>query len=225
MVTHSARDGRNLTIGALATGVTQGYNLSSPVAYTLSFAAFLILGKLPIGRVSLHDLARHGKLEHDASLVHRDAGEGEEYAPVHVDMELLRDLVSSAEGEGRMMTVEDFVCARVRRERASEAAGAKKLGWFHEAVSCREIAALVEVFGREGANDSGVGLPVGWLREWMGMERLPEGWTRPVRAVNPERRAWEVIRLLKAQRQMASKGEVVVGATVGGDSGEGPSRV
>jgi hypothetical protein len=37
--------------------------------------------------------------------------------------------------------------------------------------------------GRRGDDGKGEVIPVRWVKEWFGEERLPNGWARPVRSV------------------------------------------
>jgi len=68
-------------------------------------------------KMSLKDLARHGCVEHNASLAHGDAIAGKEYAPTLVDESALRELFADSE-DGVGLTAEDIAKARVRRENA-----------------------------------------------------------------------------------------------------------
>jgi hypothetical protein len=67
--------------------------------------------------MSLKDLARHGCVEHNASLAHGDAIDGKEYAPTSVDESYLRLLFGDSK-DGVGLTAEDIAKARVRRESA-----------------------------------------------------------------------------------------------------------
>jgi len=65
--------------------------------------------------MSLKDLARHGCVEHNASLAHGDANDGKEYAPIRVDESYLKQLLADSK-DGVGLTAEDIAKARVRRE-------------------------------------------------------------------------------------------------------------
>lgn len=67
--------------------------------------------------MSLKDLARHGCVEHDASLVHDDVVVGKEYAPTAIDDEFMKLLIKDSE-DGIGLTAEDIAKARFRRESA-----------------------------------------------------------------------------------------------------------
>lgn len=95
------------------------YNLSIPLAFLLTCGGFFLSGRngrptMPfVGKVDLHDLARHGRIEHDGSLAHADAERNAVFAPTTPDKELLEEMLASAEGE--YLTLEDLI--RVRRKR------------------------------------------------------------------------------------------------------------
>jgi len=73
------RTGRGLTVPILMSGLQEGYRLSLPLAAFLAYGGVLLLGQVVgfgadpsrdgVG-FSLHDLARHNRTEHDASITH-----------------------------------------------------------------------------------------------------------------------------------------------------------
>ena len=82
------------------------YKLSAPLALILTLAALIFCGHF-IGsglgirrRVNLYEIARHGVLEHNASLCHADASQGARYAPVIPDPALLAQTVGARWPEG-----------------------------------------------------------------------------------------------------------------------------
>ena len=86
-------------------------NLNKDLADVLSNEA----GQLAVnGTLSLHDLALHGFIEHDASLAHDDAN-GAKYAPVTPNATLIQQLLADST-DGKVLTYWDFAKARVRRE-------------------------------------------------------------------------------------------------------------
>lgn len=152
----------------LVRGLKNGYHLSTVLAYILSFGGMLLLGQ--VRRVSLADLARHGLIEHNASLAHRDDINGAEYAPTKVDRRLLAALC--AEG-GKVlpnrMTLEDAVRIRIKREAECGA-----LDPVHAEIARGEIVIAIGVLGGKDAAKNGVSISA--LHEWMRHERLPSGW-------------------------------------------------
>ncbi|KAG6896954.1 hypothetical protein C0992_005109 [Termitomyces sp. T32_za158] len=179
MQINSARDGRNVSPWDLAAGLKACYNLSTLLAYFLSFVGFLLLRR--IRNVDLHEIGEHGRIEHDASLVHRDTAKGHKYAPITVEEELVNKLIIDAktgdeEGEGPeygdrriLMDATDVARSRVRREKQSP-----KLDSMHAEIARGEMGIILGVLGTHAGKNAGV--PVEWLREWIGYERLPTGW-------------------------------------------------
>jgi hypothetical protein len=163
----------------LTFGLMAGYNLSFLLAFFLSIGGFFLLGR--VRNVSLYEIGKHGAIEHDASLVHDDTPPGEKYAPIGIHAGLVKQLICDAktgieEGEGpeagdrrTLMDVSDVARARVRREKSSPV-----LDGLHAEIARGEMAIILGVWEtRAGRN---MGVPVEWMREWIGHERLPSGW-------------------------------------------------
>lgn len=86
------------------------YNLSAPLAWFLSVVGVWLCGHFSLSllsprRLHLHELARHNRIEHNASLVHADAEPGQKFAPIVVDEGLfdafMRDASTVEEAAGR----------------------------------------------------------------------------------------------------------------------------
>ncbi|KAG9078271.1 hypothetical protein FS749_009746, partial [Ceratobasidium sp. UAMH 11750] len=106
---------------------------------------------------------QHNKIEHDASLAHQDAADGDN---LHVSKPLVEELVAdSSNGQG--LTLADFARARARRE-ARLPGG--KLDSRHEKFAYGETVLAVKVVG------DGQQLGVDAAKSWFGEERLPSGW-------------------------------------------------
>ncbi|KAL5485471.1 hypothetical protein ACEPAI_8113 [Sanghuangporus weigelae] len=161
------RDGKNLTGTNLTRGLMECYNLSWPLAAFLAWGGVLLLGQ--VGALSLHDLARHDRIEHDASLTHPDAVRGEEFAPVRSDAGLFGAFLDDARG-GRI-GVRELARARVRRE--SE--GGAGMTSVQQEIARGEVALVIQIFGGDAR-----AVPVETIKTWWGEERLPEeGWKKP----------------------------------------------
>jgi Peroxidase, family 2 len=104
----------------LLNAVRTVYNVSLPLSLVLTSVGFFLCGRngrptIPFfGTIDLHDLARHGRIEHDGSLAHADAEPHTEFAPTTPDQELLKDTL--AEAEGAYMSMEDVVRVRSKRD-------------------------------------------------------------------------------------------------------------
>jgi hypothetical protein len=162
------RDGKNISAWDLVCALRNGYNLSTVLACILSFGAILLLGQFRC--ISLTDLARHNLIEHDASLVHKDDLNGDEYAPTRVDKRLLTALCEEA---GKVlpdrMTLEDAARIRVKRETQCY-----KLDHVHAEIARGEIVISIAVLGGKDAVKNGVSISA--LHDWLKYERLPAGW-------------------------------------------------
>ncbi|KAH7870350.1 Chloroperoxidase [Lentinula edodes] len=114
------RDGRNLTFSILFRGLKACYGLSSTLATVLVTGGFLAIGRSPIripfisdlslfrvqnpdgsispsGVIDLYLIGLHGRVEHDASLVHRNTPDGEKYGPIKIKEEWVPKLVGDIE--------------------------------------------------------------------------------------------------------------------------------
>jgi len=162
------RDGKNISAWDIVCALRNGYNLSMVLSCLLAFGGVLLLGQFR--SISLADLARHNLIEHDASLVHRDDLNGNEYASTRVDGKLLAALCAEA---GKVfpdrMTLEDAARIRVKRE-----AQCKKLDGMHAEIARGEIVIAIGVLGGKDAAKNGV--PISALHDWLRHERLPAGW-------------------------------------------------
>ncbi|KAF8583387.1 heme-thiolate peroxidase [Ramaria rubella] len=170
--------GRDISFLQLLNAIRTVYNISIPLALFLTSAAFFICGRnghptVPfIGTIDLHDLARHGRIEHDGSLAHADAAPGAVFAPTTPDLKVLNALTTQAETQETNLNLEDL--ARVRRasDMSLESQG-RPLDSFHSEITRGEIALILLVMG------DGTQVSIQRLKQWMGEDRLPDGWTRP----------------------------------------------
>lgn len=160
-------DGKQLTAPILIHALREGYGLSTPLANLLVHGGIYLLGQE--GTFGLDDLARHNRIEHDASLVHDDTKGRDEYAPISPNLVLVNNLLVQAE-DGRVLTAADVARARVERESKCPV-----LNSLHSEIARGEMALALGLFGQENA-DHHQGVPLDTLREWLAEERLPEGW-------------------------------------------------
>ncbi|PSR97719.1 hypothetical protein PHLCEN_2v4261 [Hermanssonia centrifuga] len=197
------RDGKHLNADIIIPALMECYNISKPFALVLTYGSLHLLQQ-GTKEFSLHDLARHGYIEHNASLCHADAGPGEEYAPVHPDLKMMQEFFADSAG-GLVMNTEDVARARVRRE--SSYPGGSGLDLNHAVIACGEISAVLNIFNHPDPQLVARGVPLqppstfSWLfgllglarspdpeitptdgvsinvlRRWLQEERLPEGW-------------------------------------------------
>lgn len=114
------RSGRDISFTHFVKALQTVYNLSLPLALFLTTSGFLFGGHngkptIPfLGKLDLHDLARHGRVEHDGSLAHADAAPHAIFAPTVPDKARLEDMLATADGE--YLTFEDMVRVRSKRD-------------------------------------------------------------------------------------------------------------
>lgn len=221
------RDGKQINADIIIAALRKAFNLSRPLAFFLTRGATTLLGQS--GKYfCLEDLARHNRVEHDASIYHKDASARDEYAPITVSTEMLEQMFDDSEN-GIWMTPEDVARARVRRE----ATYPKGLDTIHAEVARGEMAIVLNLFNNPdpqlltthsievppvqrsfvsrffrrilGKKEEPVplpGVPISFLKTWMGQERLPDGW-RPYHSVTLWQTIKMVSRMKKAMKRMA----------------------
>ncbi|KAI0312901.1 Chloroperoxidase [Amylostereum chailletii] len=164
------RSGDHITPALLAGALHTGFGLTYTLAYFLSYVGFLLqLGASAFTygwEASLEDFARHGRIEHDASLAHADASRGMLYAPCKVNMERMAGFLEDA---GQGIGLEDVARARVERERQSGG-----LDTLHGVIARGEMALVLGIFGSMPAKGERAGrVPVDVLKQWWTDERFP----------------------------------------------------
>ncbi|KAF9523209.1 hypothetical protein CPB83DRAFT_739731, partial [Crepidotus variabilis] len=179
------RDGKNLRAKDVSRGLQHCYNLSPFLAAFLSYGGFLAITGSFWKKIDLYGIGKHNRVEHDASLVHYDTPEGQEFAPIQIDHALVDKLIedvrpSPQEVEAMkatpsgsdvrcLMNAEDVARARIRRENEC-----RTLKSIQQNTARGEMAIILGVFEVKTASKTGV--PVEWMKRWIGEERLPEGW-------------------------------------------------
>jgi hypothetical protein len=166
MPTHRPHDGKQLTAPVIMKALEEGYGISSALAHVLTIGGIALLGQ--VGAFELKDLARHNRIEHDASLVHDDAKSRDEYAPLEINKTLIEQFLAEAKGD-KIMSIEEFARARVWRESQCPV-----LNTLHSEIARGEMAIAFGLFTPPGSEAQGI--PVDLLRVWLSEERLPDGW-------------------------------------------------
>ncbi|KAJ7736150.1 Chloroperoxidase [Mycena metata] len=174
------RDGKKISPYAIYRGLKACYGLSTPLAIVLTTGGWLLIKRL--GRINLFELGLHNGVEHDASVVHADCPSGQKDAPVAIEPKLVDEFASeivktASASVGRelaeaevVVTGHDIVRTRIRREKLS-----KPLDAMHAEIARGEMAIILGVWQKTVEGKEGVPLP--WMRTWLGTERLPEGWS------------------------------------------------
>lgn len=161
-------DGKELNGPIIAHALEEGYGLSGQLADFLTLGGIALLGQ--VGSFGLDDLARHNRIEHDASLVHDDAKPRDEYAPIPPNPVLIKQFLEEVK-DGQFVTVEDVARARVWRESQCPV-----LNKFQAEVARGEMAIALGLFSQPESDTHRQGIPVDMLRQWFSEERLPDGW-------------------------------------------------
>jgi len=159
------RDGCNISAQDFMDALqsTNTYNISGQLAIVLACGGLFMLHKLPPGtHITLHDLAKHGRIEHNASIVHKDTATGNKYAPTRCDTVLLNNFLEDKE----FLTLDDIAKHRVELENVS------KLDPVHQEIARGEWALVSDIFGRAHEGK----IPTEPLRIWLKENRFPEGW-------------------------------------------------
>ncbi|TDL18400.1 Cloroperoxidase [Rickenella mellea] len=157
------RNGREITPKAVVHALQEAYQLSTPLAYFLSYVGFGLLGQFR--EVSLTDIGRHNMVEHDASISHVNAF-GKEYAPTLVNFTLFDEFVHDSK-TGLFITAEDIATSRVRRELDSDS----MIDAVHQEIARGEAALVLSIFG-----DDGFRVPLEDIVSFWRDEQLPDGW-------------------------------------------------
>jgi hypothetical protein len=180
---NSPYSGKDIPFWTMLNAIRQVYNFSFPMAFTVTLGGYALCGHRLGTRLDLHDLALHNRIEHNASLAHQDAKDGDKWAPCPVDHDLLRKLLGEGlGGRGRAatdgITLEDLVQVRLRRLGDMKASGSAPLSWFHNSMLSGETALILLTLGDKGSKDAKVDREL--LRVWFGEERLPGGWKKNI---------------------------------------------
>lgn len=161
-------DGKELDASIITHALEEGYGLSGQLANFLVLGGIALLGQ--VGPFGLNDLARHDRIEHNASLVHDDTKPRDEYAPIAPNPALIKQFFEEVK-DGQFVTVEDVARARVWRESQCPV-----LSRFQAEIARGEMAIALGLFSQPESETHRRGIPVDMLRAWFSEERLPDGW-------------------------------------------------
>lgn len=200
MCYYRPHDGKQLTGSIIAHALEEGYGLSNELANFLSYGGIALLAQL--GAFGLDDLARHNRIEHDASLVHDDTKPGDEYAPIPPNPELIKQFMEEVK-DGQFVTVEDVARARVWRESQCPA-----LNKVQAEIARGEMAIALGLFSQPASDSHRQGIPVELLRTWFSDERLPDGW-KPSHIQGLSETMETSTELRNAMKKIADSGENV----------------
>ncbi|KAF8885635.1 Chloroperoxidase [Infundibulicybe gibba] len=160
------RTGHDISIWELFRALRDVFNLSFPLAILLSLGALFVCRNGL--RVDLQSLAEHNAIEHNYSLVHRDASPGSHDAPIAPSKAMLSKLIKYAR-PGHGLSLGDFARARYEREHPPHSKAAAVLDSLHSHIATGESALTWGIM-----RDSNGEVPINRMREFYGDERIPE---------------------------------------------------
>jgi len=176
------RDGQNVSLGRLVTGLRQSLNLAPDATLLVGLKA---LETSTTGRwltFHLDDLARHGVIEHDGSLSRNDAHSGDNHsfdpqAWATVTRHFAGGGGGGGGGGGETVSIETAAAARKARVEAAAATNpAFEMDEAAVRFSLIETCLYLYVFGRGVEGEA----RTEWVRVLFEQERLPfqEGFAR-----------------------------------------------
>ncbi|KAF9002894.1 Chloroperoxidase [Cyathus striatus] len=197
------RSGTHITLPTLIRSITKVYNFTYVLSILLALVGFLACGRLsripadpsaPLYRRIISQLIPRWTLDlsalskrtgflhiaHDGSLVHPDGKPSSSPDPALLAALLASPHTKSRDRDG--FTLADL--ARVQAWRRKSLA--KPLDTIHEEIACGECGLLWMAMGEHEDSQRGdlsAVVPVQKVRQWLGEERLPVGWARPVKPI------------------------------------------
>jgi len=175
------RDGRNVSVIQLVQAIRDVYHFSWLLALMLAAVGVIACGNG--WTVNLHDLAKHNIIEHDGSMVHRDSPSETPFASVAVDRSLLYGMLRISPLP--TLSLEDFAAVRALRDATLR----RPLSKIHARIAYSEAILAFLVLStqdqqrRTNQNVDDKVVPKSFLEDWLGEEKLPNGWMRPLRAI------------------------------------------
>ncbi|EPQ59866.1 Cloroperoxidase [Gloeophyllum trabeum ATCC 11539] len=168
------RDGKNIHPAQIITALRDGYGLSTPLAWVLTYGGYFLLRNPPmptalphlapttlahfthlakslptvhkmLAPFDLRELALHNHIEHDASLVHANTAPQHAYAPTQVVPALLHQLFAFAAPQSNYTR---FTLSSIAKARVlREYQTNDTIDAFHAEVARGEVALVLGIFG------------------------------------------------------------------------------
>ncbi|KAH8828992.1 Chloroperoxidase [Flagelloscypha sp. PMI_526] len=151
--------GQNIGFSDLMGALQEVYNIDMPLALVL--AGSQVTTGISFNGLDLHQLAKHNRIEHDASLGHEDAN-GAEFAPTVPSTDKIEKIISENPGG---LNLESFAKRRVELESQL----AEPLDFLHARIARSEAGLVTLIMGDENGL-----VPVERFRTWFADEKLPE---------------------------------------------------
>lgn len=172
--------------------------MSFLLAIILAVPGIWLCGNIWRLSLSLEDLAKHHDgLEHDGSLAHTDVPPDFLYAPIPPDTTKLKQLIDVS-SDGKSITFQELVSRRA----ALDAQLVRPFGFFHSLVAKLETAMLYNVLLVPGHGKEDGRVPTEFVRQWVGEERIPEGWRRPEKTIGAFRISWDIFEVWQLMKSV-----------------------
>ncbi|TMW64671.1 hypothetical protein Poli38472_011551 [Pythium oligandrum] len=168
------RDGKNITAESLVAAAVKWFNVDEAYAATL-----VRLAKKPV--FNLDDLSVHNNVEHDMSLVHKDAFFGQD--PAVVDPELIDDLFGHVGSSG---ILDPWFFARTQQRRLRECLTSNPQceysNEFLLGVTLGRQGLVMRVMGAKNEEAA----PIKTVRAFLTEERFPDGWVKSPKPIKQD---------------------------------------
>jgi hypothetical protein len=163
----------------------EAFNIDEVMANTISYMSMVNLSNvttfldsldiLENGLINLDNLAKHGIIEHDASLTRKDLAEGDQ---ITLQPNLVQELLDDSPNE--YITMESLARTRVRRDEYSVSKGSGiPMNMVQQLLSFGEAATILEAFGERVEGYKELVTRKEYVKTWLLEERFPDGW-KPV---------------------------------------------
>ncbi|KAH8726467.1 Chloroperoxidase [Phaeosphaeriaceae sp. PMI808] len=159
--------GKNIPFRTLSATVRSAFNFAPSFCFFVpKFAADFLDRSYWTDSFDLTELSKHNAIEHDASLTRRDVAFQEDQGTP--DLELVRELLACATGEGGSLLTKGDLSAQLAKRRAEcrKSNGAYTESFFHNGFGSANSSTMLTIFGGRVED----------LRVMLEEERFVEGW-------------------------------------------------
>jgi hypothetical protein len=149
----------------------------------MTIGGIILCGNIFSLSLDLHDLAKHGKIEHDGSLAHPDAPAGHRYASIIPDWRILKSALFGRDDKAGMRE-NGTVSPVINQSTLAHARALRDRDLLLPLSHFQRRFAFIEavLLGHTLMNAQGQ-IPQQWVYEWMIEERLPQGWPGPQKSI------------------------------------------
>ncbi|KIJ31674.1 hypothetical protein M422DRAFT_36126 [Sphaerobolus stellatus SS14] len=190
---HLPYDGRNITFGKIVHAMQKGMGLSYGFAVFMAIGTFTLMRRPSLKAFDLHEIDKHGYIEHNASVTRDDTPKGQKYAPLDIDHARLQAFLDKSHvtptSQGKcVITAETIVDERIELELKSQ-----PLKPLYAEIARAEFAMVLEIFG--AGKDKEV--PTEAVRTLLEKEEFPPDW-KPTHVLH----LWDAIKMSSHIRKL-----------------------